>query len=82
MTQWQLQDAKNRFSEVVARALKDGPQLVTRRGKDPVVVLALDEYRRLQRPATDLVTFFRNSPLAEVELETERDADMPRDVDL
>ena len=33
MEHWQLQDAKNRFSEIVNKALRDGPQVVTRRGK-------------------------------------------------
>ena len=46
---WQLQDAKNRFSEVVEKALTEGPQRVTRRGKPAVVVVAADEYERLRR---------------------------------
>ena len=49
MTEWQLQDAKNRFSAVVDAALTGGPQCVTRRGKPAVVVLAVDEYERLRR---------------------------------
>ena len=55
MTEWQLQDAKNRFSAVVDAALSGTPQHVTRRGIVPcippgrpaVVVLAVDEYERL-----------------------------------
>ena len=49
MTEWQLQDAKNRFSVVVEAALSGVPQLVTRRGRPAVVVLAVDEYERLCR---------------------------------
>ncbi|MCY4583177.1 MAG: type II toxin-antitoxin system Phd/YefM family antitoxin [Chloroflexi bacterium] len=49
MTEWQLQDAKNRFSAVVDAALERGPQYVTRRGKPAVVVLAVEEYERLRR---------------------------------
>ena len=49
MTEWQLQDAKNRFSAVVDAALERGPQCVTRRGKPAVVVLAVEEYERLRR---------------------------------
>lgn len=49
MTEWQLQDAKNRFSAVVDAALESGPQRVTRRGKPAVVVLAVEEYERLRR---------------------------------
>ncbi|MDE2837754.1 MAG: type II toxin-antitoxin system Phd/YefM family antitoxin [Chloroflexota bacterium] len=49
MTEWQLQDAKNRFSAVVDAALEHGPQCVTRRGKPAVIVLAVEEYERLRR---------------------------------
>lgn len=45
--QWQLQEAKNRFSEVVNRALKDGAQTITRHGKPVVVVMSQDDFRRL-----------------------------------
>lgn len=44
---WQLQTAKQRFSELVERALRDGPQVVTRRGEEVVVVVSTDDYRRL-----------------------------------
>lgn len=47
MHAWQLQEAKSRFSELVECALNEGPQLVTRRGSDAVVLLAAPEYRRL-----------------------------------
>ena len=49
MTEWQLQDAKNRFSALVNAALAGEPQQVTRRGEPAVVVLAVDEYERLRR---------------------------------
>ncbi len=48
---WQLQDAKARFSELVDDALRDGPQLVTRRGEAVVVVVPIDTWRKLA-PAT------------------------------
>lgn len=49
MSQWKLQDAKSRFSELVNDALAGEPQHVTRRGEPAVVVLAVDEYERLRR---------------------------------
>ncbi len=49
MTDWPLQDAKNRFSAVVDAALAGDPQRVTRRGRPAVVVLAVDEYERLRQ---------------------------------
>lgn len=46
---WQLQEAKNRFSQVVDRALLGEPQHVTRRGEEVVVVLAATDYQRLAK---------------------------------
>ena len=58
MTDWQLQDAKNRFSAVVNAALAGEPQRVTRRGKPAVVVLSVEEYERLCRlESADAPTF-------------------------
>jgi len=79
---WQLQDAKNRFSELVNRALSIGPQVVTRRGEDVVVVLSKDEYRAMQAGQSTLVEFFRESPLVGEDLDLERDLSLPREVDL
>jgi antitoxin Phd len=79
---WKLQEAKNRFSEVVNEALKSGPQIVTRRGKETAVVLSVEEYRRLARPDVALAEFLASSPLAEVELDLERDRDIGREVEL
>ncbi len=77
---WQLQDAKNRLSEVCDKALTDGPQTITRRGEEIVVVLALEEYARLTTPPTSLVKFLQQSPLQGIELDTERDQDLGREV--
>jgi len=49
---WRLQDAKARFSEVVRLAREAGPQRVTVRGKDAVVVVASEEFDRLRSPPT------------------------------
>lgn len=68
---WALQDAKSRFSEVVRRAKTDGPQLVTVHGRDEVVVIAADEFRRLKGEPTGraLIDVLRGSPLGDVDLE-------------
>ena len=81
MTQWQLQDAKNRFSEVVDKALRDGPQIVTRRGVKTVVILSVKDYQRLKKPKSNLVDFFRKSPLKGIKLDLERAKDFPREVE-
>lgn len=81
-TVWQLQEAKNRFSEVVNRAISEGPQTVTRHGEEVVVVLSKAEYNRLKKSKTSLVEFFRQSPLVGIDLDLERDQSLPRDIDL
>ena len=66
MQTWQLQEAKSRFSELVDMTLKVGPQLVTRRGQDAVVILAASEYRRMSGTPSLLSTLFsapRGTPL-------------------
>ena len=85
MTRWKLEDAKNRFSEVVRRALAHEPQLVTRHGREVVVVLSVEEYERLTG-SQNLLEFLRQSPFAEAvgsgELDLERARDLDRDVPL
>lgn len=59
---WQLQEAKQRFSEVVRSALAEGPQIVTRHGKDTVVVLSLGDFDRLRGEGKDFKAFLRHAP--------------------
>ncbi|HVZ17360.1 MAG TPA: type II toxin-antitoxin system Phd/YefM family antitoxin [Terriglobales bacterium] len=56
MPSWPLQDAKARFSELVDATLKKGPQIVTRRGVETVVVVPIEEWRRLQESARPTLT--------------------------
>jgi antitoxin Phd len=79
---WQLQEAKNRLSEVVRKAREDGPQVITVHGADAVVVVSTDQYRRLSKRKGSLTEFFRRSPLVGVELDIVRRADTGRPVDL
>lgn len=79
---WPLYEAKNKFSELIDKALAQGPQVVTRRGEAVVVILSKDEYNRLKKSEPSLVEFFRTSPLVGVELDLERDKSLPRDVQL
>jgi prevent-host-death family protein len=79
---WQLQEAKNKFSEVVRKATEEGPQTVTKHGKDSVVVISVEDYKKIERPETSLVEFFQQSPLASVELDLERDKSPARDISL
>ena len=81
-TAWALQDAKNRFSEVVEDALHKGPQWITRRGHDAVVVVSAPEYRKLKQKKGSLVEFFRESPLFGQDLDLRRSRETARKVDL
>ena len=79
---WQLQEAKNKLSQVAEEAAVYGPQVVTKRGKDAVVILSAADYERLRSRRTDLVSFLEASPLAGSGIEAGRDADGGRDVAL
>jgi antitoxin Phd len=76
---WQLQEAKNKFSEVVEEALVHGPQVITKRGIETAVVLSYTEYRAILLNRKKLSTFFRESPLVDVELDLTRDTTSLRD---
>jgi len=79
---WGLRDARAHFSELVDKALSDGPQVVTRKGKPAVVVVAADQWDRKTRRQGDLVDFFASSPLREEGVRIERIHDRPRDIEL
>jgi antitoxin Phd len=82
---WQLQNAKARFSEVFRRAREEGPQLVTRQGKEGVVILPLEDFDQLvdrAKKPRSLVRFFAESPLVGLPLNLERTQDVGRDVKL
>ena len=78
---WQLQAAKQHFSELVERARNEGPQIVTKHGKDAVVVVSAEEYRRLSGGEPSLVEFIRSAPDFDL-LELGRASDRGRDVEL
>lgn len=81
-SRWKLQDAKNHFSQVVNYALTEGPQEVTKRGENSVVVLSYDLYRSLIQPKEDIVDFLQNSPLKGLKLDLDRKKDFPRAIEL
>jgi len=82
---WQLQTAKAKFSDLFRRALAEGPQWVTRRGDEAVVVLSAESFERLRtrsRQSQNLVEFFAESPLAKVSLDLDRNPDLGRTIEL
>ena len=79
---WQLQEANNKLSQVAEEAVAYGPQVITKRGEDAVVVISKAEYDRITRPQTSLVDFLRGSPLTGSQLDCARDSDPGRHVAL
>lgn len=79
---WQLQEAKNKFSRVVDDAQRKGPQLITRRGEEAVVVLSVADYKRLKKQKGGLGDFLLQSPLHGSDLEIKRSRDLGRDIKL
>lgn len=82
---WQLQTAKARFSELFRLAYTEGPQVVTRQGKEQVVVVRAEQFAQLTkrvRQPKSLVRFFAESPLASAALDLDRDNDSGREIKL
>ena len=76
---WQLQEAKNKFSEVVEEAMTHGPQVITKRGVEAVIVLSYAEYRTMLLNQKKLSAFFGESPLVGEDLDLTRDKSGLRD---
>ena len=70
---WQVQQAKARFSELLDRTLKEGPQTVTRHGKAVAVIMPVEEYRRLRKRGKSLKALLASAPLEGVEIIRSRD---------
>ncbi len=77
---WQLQEAKNKFSEVVNHAQTEGPQEISRHGEKAAVVISFEEFKKLTKHQGSIADFFHSSPLNEIGLE--RVKDRPREVEL
>jgi prevent-host-death family protein len=82
--QWLLQDAKARFSELVRRVRSEGPQRVTVHGRDEVVVISAEEFRRLKGDPTGeaLIAAMQASPHRDIDLEPKRTPMPVREISL
>jgi prevent-host-death family protein len=78
---WQLQQAKQQLSRLVQHAIQDGPQVITRHGEEVVVVVSIEEYRRLSGSKPDFKEYLLSGPDLSL-LDLERVKDHPRDVEL
>ncbi len=79
--EWKLAEAKNRFSELVNKALSEGPQLVSRR-EDRVVVISENEYQHLTGQKPNFIEFLLEGTLDLDGVDFRRDKSQPRNVDL
>ena len=82
MATWQLQEAKSKFSEMVKRALSEGPQGITVRGEPVAVLVSRLEYTRLTQPKPGFVELMRASPLAGLALDIDRSPSLTRETSL
>ena len=81
MARWQLHEAKQQFSRLVDRAREDGPQVVTRNGKDVAVLVAVEEYQRLRSDRGAFKRLLLDAPDFDL-LEIERDSKTGRAIEL
>jgi prevent-host-death family protein len=81
-TQWTAASAKAHFSEMLDRAVSDGPQTITRNGRRTAVVVSIEEWERKTRRVGTLGDFLAASPLGEVADLVQRSRETPRDINL
>lgn len=82
---WQVQEAKQRFSEVIRAAEAGEPQIVTKHGEEVAVVMDIAEYRRLRGEPVSLMEYLREDPILDddyADFVLERRRDRPREIDL
>jgi antitoxin Phd len=79
LNQWQLQEAKNKFSHLVKQAQQGKPQYITVHGKPAAVIVSIEDYQKLNRPQISLSEALM-MPLIEQELDLTRDRDIGRDI--
>jgi prevent-host-death family protein len=79
---WGVSEAKARFSEMVDRAISQGPQTITRNGQEVVVVVSAAEWKRKTKRKGNLAEFFTASPLRRSGVRIQRTKDGPREIDM
>ncbi len=78
--EWQVQEAKQRLSEVIRQAKLNGPQMITYRGEPTVWIISDKDYSKLTKHREGIIDFFQRSPHKEIELNIKRRKDQPRKV--
>jgi prevent-host-death family protein len=79
---WTVAKAKSKFSEIIERAISEGPQTITRRGRTAAVVVGAEEWQRKTKRSGNLAEFFAGSPLRGSGLKVRRSKSQPRKISL
>ena len=79
---WTVAKAKSKFSEIIERAISEGPQTITRRGRTAAVVVGAEEWQRKTKRSGNLAEFFAESPLRGSGLKVRRSKSEPRKISL
>jgi prevent-host-death family protein len=77
---WTVAEAKAKFSEIIERAMSEGPQTITRNGHAAAVVVGAEEWQQKTKRVGNLAEFFAESPLRESGLKTRRLKERPRKI--
>lgn len=79
---WTVAKAKSKFSEIIERAISEGPQTITRRGRTAAVMVGAEEWQRKTKRSGNLAEFFAGSPLRGSGLKVRRSKSQPRKISL
>ena len=79
---WTVAEAKAKFSEMIERAMSEGPQTITRKGRTAAVVVGAEEWQRKTMRVGNLAEFFAASPLRRSGLKLRRLKDRARKISL
>lgn len=77
---WAVAEAKAKFSEIIERAMSEGPQTITKKGRTAAVVVGAEEWERKTKRSGNLAEFFAGSPLRGSKLRVRRNKARPRKV--
>lgn len=79
---WQIQEAKAKFSQLVQEANARGHQIITKQGEPIAVIISKAEYDKITHPKNSLLSFFKEAPFPEFDLDIQRSKELPRELDL
>ena len=81
-TVWTPEDAKNSFDSLMEEVLAHHAQIIELKNQQKIIVISLEDYKKIMKPKNTLVDFFKKSPLYDLPLDLERDKDTGRTIEL